>query len=79
VPKVEADQVRELDQIVKDARARLEEEFESLFVRAKVVQPGDETKWLEAVGVYDKGVLDFDIEGDARRFIRAVSDDFVEI
>jgi hypothetical protein len=79
VPKVEADQVRELDQIVKDARARLEEEFESLFVRAKVVRPGDEIEWLRAVGVYGENGDDFDIEKDARRFIRAVSDDSVEI
>jgi hypothetical protein len=79
VPKVEADQVRELDQIVKDARDLLEREFESLFVRAKVVRPGDEIEWLRAVGVYGENGDDFDIEKDARRFIRAVSDDSVEI
>lgn len=78
VPRKEADQVLELDRVLKDARARLEEEFESLFVRAKVVQPGDEIGWLRAVGVYRDG-YDFNVEGDARRFIRAVSDDFVEL
>lgn len=76
MPKVEADQVRELDRIVKDARARLEKEFESLFVRAKVVQTGDGIEWLRAVGVYGENGDNFDIEGDARRFISEASGGF---
>ena len=73
VPKAEADQVIELDRILKGARARLEAEFESLFVRAKIVPVGSETEWLGAVGIYGKDGLNFDIEADARRFIREVS------
>ena len=73
VPKSEADQLIELDRVLKGARARLEAEFESLFVRAKVVKTGEAEHWLGAVGIYGKDGLDFDIEGDARRFIREVS------
>ena len=74
VPQVEADQVIELDRILKAARTRLEDEFESLVVRSKVVRPGDEIEWLRAVGVYGENGDNFDIEGDARRFLRSVVD-----
>lgn len=76
VPREEADEVLQLDRILKGARACLEREFESLFVRAKVVQPGDENEWLRAVGIYDKNGFDFDVRGDARRFISEASGGF---
>lgn len=79
VPRKEADEVMELDRVLKAARDRLERQFESLFVRAKVVQPENVVEWLRAVGIYGKDGFDFNVEGDARRFIRTVSDDFVEL
>ena len=73
VPQVEADEVRRLERMRKDALARLEDEFESLVVRSKVVRPGDEIEWLRAVGVYGENGDNFDIEGDARRLIHLMS------
>lgn len=73
VPQAEADEILRLDRVLKDARARLEDEFESLVVRSKVVRPGDEVEWLRAVGIYSKNGLDFDIANDAHRFIYGVS------
>ena len=69
VPKCEADRVHELELRRKRALARLEDEFESLVVRSKVVPSGSEVEWLRAVGVYREGGFDFNIECDARRFI----------
>lgn len=76
VPKVEADEVLRLDRVLKVARDLLEREFESLFVRAKVVPSGSEAEWLRAVGIYDKNGFDFDVRGDARRFISEASGGF---
>lgn len=76
VPKEEADKARRLERMRKDALAQLEKEFESLFVRAKVVQTGGGIEWLRAVGVYGENGDNFDIEGDARRFISEASGGF---